>query len=50
MRFKIDDHVRVKYRGQEGIIVDINGESIMVSLDDGTYVDYYDESQLEKIW
>ena len=50
VRFKIGDHVRVKYRGQEGTIVDINGKLIMVSLDDGKYVDSYDESQLEKAW
>lgn len=48
--FRIGDHVRVKYRGQEGTVVDINGNLIMVSLDDGGYVDSYDASQLEKAW
>jgi hypothetical protein len=39
----------VKYRGQEGTIIDINGNLIMVSLDDsGKHVDSYDASQLEK--
>lgn len=48
--FRVGDHVRVKYRGQEGTIVDINGSLIMVSLDDGGYVDSYYASQLEKAW
>ncbi|WP_295362599.1 KOW motif-containing protein [uncultured Pseudoramibacter sp.] len=48
--FRVGDHVRVKYRGQEGTIVDINGGLIMVSLDDGGHVDSYDASQLEKAW
>lgn len=48
--FQIGDRVRVKYRGQEGTIVDINGSLFMVSLDDGRHVDSYTESQLEKTW
>jgi hypothetical protein len=48
--FRVGDHVRVKYRGQEGTVVDINGSLIMVSLDDGGHVDSYDASQLEKAW
>jgi hypothetical protein len=48
--FRVGDHVRVKYRGQEGTVVDINGNLIMVSLDDGGHVDSYDASQLEKAW
>ena len=48
--FRVGDHVRVKYRGQEGTIVDINGNLIMVSLDDGGRVDSYEASQLEKAW
>lgn len=48
--FRIGDHVRVKYRGQEGTVVDINGSLIMVSLDDGRHVDSYTASQLEKAW
>ena len=48
--FRIGDHVRVKYRGQEGTIIDINGSLIMVFLDDGKHVDSYDASQLEKAW
>mgnify|MGYP000869244402 CR=1 FL=1 len=48
--FQVGDHVRVKYRGQEGTVVDINGSLIMVSLDDGRYVDSYTASQLEKAW
>lgn len=49
-RFRMGDHVRVKYRGQEGTIVDINGDLYMVSLKDGRYVDSYPESQLERAW
>ena len=48
--FRAGDHVRVKYRGQEGTIIDINGSLIMVSLDDGKHVDSYNASQLEKAW
>lgn len=48
--FRVGDHVRVKYRGQEGTVVDVNGSLIMVSLDDGEQVDSYDASQLEKAW
>lgn len=48
--FRVGDHVRVKYRGQEGTIIDINGDLYMVSLNDGGYVDSYYESQLEKAW
>ena len=48
--FRVGDHVRVKYRGQEGTVVDINGGLIMVSLDDGRHVDSYTASQLEKAW
>ena len=49
-KFRIGDHVRVRYRGQEGTIVDINGDLYMVSLKDGGYVDSYSESQLVKAW
>ena len=48
--FRVIDHVRVKYCGQEGTIIDINGNLIMVSLDEGKHVDSYDASQLEKAW
>ena len=49
-KFRVGDHVRVRYRGQEGTVVDINGDLYMVSLNDGGYVDSYTESQLEKAW
>lgn len=48
--FKIGDKVRVKYRGQEGYIIDKNGSLYMVSLNDGQYVDSYTADQLEKCW
>ncbi len=48
MRFHVGEHVRVKYRGQEGTVVDINGDYYMVSLKDGGFVDSYTESQLER--
>ena len=48
--FRVIDHVRVKYCGQEGTIIDINGNLIMVSLDEGKHVDSYDALQLEKAW
>lgn len=49
-KFRVGDHVRVRYRGQEGTIVDINGDLYMVSLKDGSYVDSFPESQLERAW
>ena len=48
-RFRVGDHVRVRYRGQEGTVIDINGDLYMVSLSSGG-VDSYTESQLERAW
>lgn len=48
--FKVGDKVRVKYRGQEGYVIDKNDSLYMVSLDDGKYVDSYSADQLEKCW
>lgn len=48
--FKVGDRVRVKYRGQEGYIIDKNGSLYMVSLEDGQYVDSCTVGQLEKCW
>ena len=45
--FKIGDRVRVKYREQEGYIIDKNGDLYMVSLKNGEYVDSYEASDLE---
>lgn len=50
VEFNIGDKVRVKYRNQEGYIVDKNGSLYMVSLNDGGYVDSYTADQLEKCW
>lgn len=47
--FLVGDHVRVKYRGQEGTVIDINGNLIMVALANG-HTDSYEASQLEKAW
>lgn len=49
-RFRVGNHVRVRYRGQEGTIIDINGGLYMVSLADGRIVDSYMESDLERAW
>lgn len=49
-RFRVGDHVRVRYRGQEGTIIDIHDGLYMVSLEDGGHVDSYRESDLEKAW
>ena len=46
--YKVGDKVRVKYRGQEGYIIDINDSLYMVSLDDGRYIDSYSADQIEK--
>ena len=48
--YKVGDKVRVKYRGQEGYIIDKNDNLYMVSLDDGRYVHSYTADQLEKCW
>lgn len=48
-KFRVGDHVRVKYRGQEGTVIDINGDLYMVSLSSGS-VDSYSENQLERAW
>lgn len=47
-KFKTGDKVRVKYRGQEGYIISVDGSLYMVSMNDGALVDYYTEDQLEK--
>lgn len=49
-RFRVGDHVRVRYLGQEGTIIDINGDLYMVSLNDGGYADSFTESQIERAW
>lgn len=48
--FKIGDRVRVKYRGQEGYIIDKNGNLYMVSINNGQIVDPYEASDLEICW
>ena len=47
-KFKVGDKVRVRYREQEGYIIDIDNSLYMVSLNDGEYVDSYTEDQLEE--
>ena len=46
--YKVGDKIRVKYRGQEGYIIDINDSLYMVSLDDRRSIDSYSAEQLEK--
>lgn len=48
--FKVGDKVRVRYREQEGYIIDKNGSLYTVSLESGNYVDSYTADQLEKCW
>ena len=48
-RFRVGDHVRVRWRGQEGTLIDINGGLYMVSLNDGRTVDTFSESDLERV-
>lgn len=48
--FNIGDKVRVKYRDQEGRIIDKNGDYYMVSMNDGEVVDSYTADELEKCW
>lgn len=47
-KFKVGDKVRVRYREQEGYIIDIDNDLYMVSMNDGELVDSYYEDQLEK--
>ena len=49
-KFKIGDKVRVKYREQEGYIIDKSGNLYMVSINGGQIVDYYSARDLEKCW
>ena len=49
-KYGVWDKVRVKYRGQEGYIVDKNRSLYMVSLNDGKHVDSYTADQIEKCW
>ena len=46
--FQIGDKVRVKYRNQEGYIIDKNGSLYMVSINSGQIVDSYEADDLEK--
>jgi len=48
-KFRVGDHMRVKYRGQEGMIIDINDDLYMVSMSSGS-VDSYSENQLGRAW
>ena len=47
-KFRIGDHVRIRYRGQEGTVIDINGDLYMVRYGDKRKVDSFTENQLEK--
>ena len=49
-KFKVGDKVRVKYREQEGYIIDKDGMYYMVSMNDGELVDSYTADQLERCW
>ena len=49
-KFNIGNKVRVKYRGQEGYVIEKNGNLYMVSINNGQIVDSYTEGQLEKCW
>lgn len=49
-KLKIGDRVRIKYRGEEGYIIDKNGDLYMVSVKNGEFVDSYTENDLEKCW
>lgn len=49
-KFKIGDRVSVKYRGQEGYIIDKNGSLYTVSINNGQIVDSYSASDLEICW
>lgn len=46
-KFQIGQHVRVRYSGLEGSIIDVNGNTYMVSLKDGGKIESYFEWDLE---
>ncbi len=46
--FEIGDRVRIKYREQEGYIIDKNGSLYTVSIDNGSRVDSYQANELER--
>lgn len=48
-RFKYGELVLVKWRGQEGYIIDINKDTYTVSLMDGRRVEICHEKDLEKV-
>lgn len=48
-KFSIGDRVLVKYRGQEGYIIDINSDYYMVSMMGGERVDSYTADELKRI-
>lgn len=48
--FNIGDRVRVRYRGQEGYIIDKNGSLYTVSINNGQIVDSYEAKDLEICW
>lgn len=48
--FNVGDRVRIKYRGQEGYVISVDGDMYMVSIHDGEFVDSYYADQLEKCW
>lgn len=48
--FKIGDRLRIKYRGQEGYIIDKNGNLYMVSINNGQIVEPYEAKYLEICW
>ena len=49
-KFKTGDRARIKYRGQEGYIIDKNGDLYMVSINNRQVVDSYSADELEKCW
>lgn len=48
--FHVGERVRIRYRGQEGWITDINGDLYMVRFSDGRRSDSFTEDQLEKAY
>ena len=47
-KFNVGDHVRVRWRGQEGTIIDKHPGGYLVSLDGGRKVDSFREEDLER--
>ncbi len=48
--FRVGDHVRVRWSGLEGTVIDASGGRYMVSMRDGRKVESYSAGELVRVW